>query len=328
MIIQSKTQRLIVLAGALIVFSILVGIGGCLLRGMTYDFERGLVVIPKRNGASYGLGVCYRNGQPTVCYTSWRTDGSISLTGFGRFRNWQSMWKSSDLEAALYGEETEFYETGARKTFGTCQVKDGKTLAEIWAWHPNGVLSTHFASRDFKINGPMRAWYSSGQLKFAVPMKAGEREGRVRWFDQSGNLIAQCECRNNEMIEGDFITWYGDTGYDGDILFDREDGRDYVIKTKASYRDGKLISEQVWNQQGELVGTGQCCDGEKWEGVFSSDSSDNDSNTITDLSIWANGVELVIISFDSAASSKKTQKLIAEVRASTVPQPLTESGTE
>jgi len=318
---QSVTQRLIAVSGGIIASLMLCVVLFGLLRGYSYDSDRGLLTIPYADGSRIGVGVCYQNGLPTVCFTNWHANGSIRSSGFARFKSWQSLWKDNNPYAADYIEETEFHDNGTRKGFVILQNNNTVQEAELWAWHPNGMKSLHSRSRDHKVHGVLRVWYPSGQIKIEMPMKDGNREGRVRWYSQSGELIAQCICKDDKAFSGDFISWYDQADWQGDFFQGRANGQDDVIETKTSHRDGKLIKEQIWNRLGELIGVGNCRDGEKWAGVFSTAAVDDESNRLTDLSIWDDGIEIAVVPFDPEASSEKTRKLIADIRDSTVRLP-------
>jgi hypothetical protein len=136
---QSVTQRLIAVSGGIIASLMLCVVLFGLLRGYSYDSDRGLLTIPYADGSRIGVGVCYQNGLPTVCFTNWHANGSIRSSGFARFKSWQSLWKDNNPYAADYIEETEFHDNGTRKGFVILQNNNtgagGRTLGLAPEWN-------------------------------------------------------------------------------------------------------------------------------------------------------------------------------------------------
>jgi antitoxin component YwqK of YwqJK toxin-antitoxin module len=274
---QSVTQRLIAVSGGIIASLMLCVVLFGLLRGYSYDSDRGLLTIPYADGSRIGVGVCYQ--------TDYRL--SVSLTGMPMVqsevagllasRAGNLCGKTTTRTPPTTSKKRNSTTTAHEKDSSSCRTIIQVQEAELWAWHPNGMKSLHSRSRDHKVHGVLRVWYPSGQIKIEMPMKDGNREGRVRWYSQSGELIAQCICKDDKAFSGDFISWYDQADWQGDFFQGRANGQDDVIETKTSHRDGKLIKEQIWNRLGELIGVGNCRDGEKWAGVFSTAAVDDES---------------------------------------------------
>lgn len=287
-----------------------------LFKGYRYDSDSGLLTIPNANGSKFGFGFCYQDGNPTVCHKSWWPDGSIKEHVFFQYRSWQSLFAD---ERALQEEGTSYRDDGTREMYACVKAKgDG----ELRRWHSNGVDSFHSTTRNGNIHGLMRVWYSSGKIRREANFNNRKEEGRFRWFNQTGGILAECFCEDGKVIDGDFIDWHGD------VFEDPPDGQELQIQFRDTYRNRQHLRQQIWNRQGELIGEGESRDGQEWVGIFSNVSGDRISDPIKELTIWENGVEIAQIPFDPDASSEETRSLIADMRMNAVPQSVTDSGAE
>ena len=80
-------------------------------------------------------------------------------------------------------------------------------------WYENGNKKLEYTNNDGKMDGLRTFWYEDGQKRWLSSYKDGERDGLWTWWWE----------------------WTGDEK-----------------KFEKTYKDGKLISEKEWNEDGSV----------------------------------------------------------------------------
>jgi antitoxin component YwqK of YwqJK toxin-antitoxin module len=68
---------------------------------------------------------------------------------------------------------------------------NGKQYGPEKEWYSNGILKSEYSYIDGELNGSWKIWFDNGTLKNEAWFTNGEQDLFSRWYDRSGNLIAE-----------------------------------------------------------------------------------------------------------------------------------------
>lgn len=127
-------------------------------------------------------------------------------------------------------------------------------------WFENGQLKSEVNFKDGEFDGISRTWYENGQLSSEANYKVGKYEGLVRSWFENGQL-SQEENYKNGLQDGLMRWWYesGKLYFEGNYIEDKHDGLSRRWHENGQkdrewiYKDGELISETCWDENGNLI---------------------------------------------------------------------------
>ena len=141
------------------------------------------------------------------------------------------------------------YENGQNKVEGSWKsgIKDG-----LWTYYSeNGSKDSSGTYKDRVIDGLWTWWYGNGQKYSEGTYKEGERVGLwTDWYSNGeksseGTYLLREDTGKDRELDGLWTSWYGNGQKNSEV----------------TYKDGKLISEECWEEDGNGC---ECESGEKW----------------------------------------------------------------
>ncbi len=104
-------------------------------------------------------------------------------------------------------------------------------------WYKNGNKKLEYTYNDGKMDGLRTFWYEDGQKRWLSSYKDGERDGLWTEWYQNGKKRCVGSYKDGER-DGLWTWWWEWTGDEK--------------KFEKTYKDGKLISEKEWNEDGSV----------------------------------------------------------------------------
>ena len=104
-------------------------------------------------------------------------------------------------------------------------------------WYENGNKKLEYTYNDGKMDGLRTFWYEDGQKRWLSSYKDGERDGLWTEWYQNGKKRCVGSYKDGER-DGLWTWWWEWTGDEK--------------KFEKTYKDGKLISEKEWNEDGSV----------------------------------------------------------------------------
>ncbi len=111
--------------------------------------------------------------------------------------------------------------------------KDGKQDGISKGWWSNGNLKQTMFRKDGKMDGKWIYWYENGQKRIEENYKDGGKTGLVTIWFENGQKREEGYLKNG-IKDGLYTEWY-------------ENGQK---KNETNYKDGKVISEKRWDEDG------------------------------------------------------------------------------
>jgi antitoxin component YwqK of YwqJK toxin-antitoxin module len=146
----------------------------------------------------------------------------ITFDEEGYYQNGKLEYKGHFLDGQTSGLWEYFYETGIPEA-KSYYDRNGKTVDTVHCWYESGkkkrivieidknkntwqnidyfengnkyveCYQTKDTSDNFKLNGPYKEWYDSGQLKFTATFKDGWTLGKWQVYELNGKLKEESE---------------------------------------------------------------------------------------------------------------------------------------
>ncbi len=246
----------------------------------TAGIETGKWVTYYENGSKQVEGVYDAKGKLTGKKTVYFRNGKIERVD------------SLYVDELLNGEQVSYFENGALrsklafkndmpvklevfdqngKNIYTAHDANGEMVYRTY--YPDGILEMEGLLKENKRHGKWNIYYPLGNIAQELQYKLGEQTGLQKKYHENGMLKEEYYCDSNKL-NGSYREYFssGKLKTSGGFLNDNQDGPwityysndtvmmkyfyadHFVAGRKFSYTpDGKLDSEEIYNEQGESI---------------------------------------------------------------------------
>ena len=134
--------------------------------------------------------------------------------------------------------ETKYWKTTGKKGY-RINYKDGKKDGLYTSWYENGQKSEEGNYMNNDREGIWTTWYENGQKESEGTYKFGEMKLELWtfWYDNGQVTSTSTDRKVKEDGSTTHTTWY----------------RNGKKQSEETYKDGKIISEKEWNEDGSVM---------------------------------------------------------------------------